>query len=275
MSSSGAKVLFVYIFLRVSTLNQAKVLNGSLESQRKAAEQFVKRLEQILGVKLIVKKVYEEKRSAKKGTFDSRDSIIDVRREMSKGNVDIIIFEKLDRFSRDNQGNLRFFDEAQEKNVSIYEIESGKIDITDRSNRFLKSLKSLQNEDYSIELSDKMTRKGRMAMVFSGKDNSTRRCLGLDPDPKSPGYYVVNDSEVKIVKDIMNKFIALKSYKETVMYCDEMGYRTKMLFRKDSPNAYGEIEAGRTVGGKKFNLQRLQRLFRDPKLSGENFLKIS
>ncbi len=243
------KVLDTMSVERISNLYMEKEF-GSLDQQRNMIDTVAERLSKEWDVKINIIKRSREKRSAKKGTFYKRAAIIELLELMRSGKIQMVIFEKLDRFSRDQIGTLEFLEEAEKLDVIIYDIEYGKINLKDKNCRFLIQMKTWQNQEYSLDLGEKVQRKARMAMVFNQKDNSSRNCLGLDKIKGHSGFYKINDDEVRIVKDIMNKFILYQSYKETVSYCNEMGYRAK--------------------SGVKFDLRRLQRLFNDPKLSGES-----
>lgn len=243
----GSRVAAIF---RVSHLNQAKVKHGSIVQQENAVKDFLNILSRDSGKKLKLTKIFKERGSAKKGTMVKRKVIQELLQMMRNGEIDLIIFEKLDRFSRDQIGTLEFLEEAEKLGVVIYDMEYGEINMKDKNCRFIIQMKTFQNQEYSLELSEKMDRKQKMAMVYSGKDNSTRNCLGLDKIEGASGFYKINEDEVKIVIDIMTKFIQFQSYKETINYCNEMGYKTK--------------------AGKEFNLRRIQRLFNDSKLSGEN-----
>jgi hypothetical protein len=50
-------------------------------------------------------------------------------------------------------------------------------------------------EEYSLDLVEKLTKKGREARVNNGKDNNSMPVLGLDEHPTEACFYIINKKE--------------------------------------------------------------------------------
>lgn len=255
--------------LRVSTTFQANVQYGSLEQQKNMICRWVERQCEFTGFQYQVKFITEDI-SGRKESLHKRLGLKSVERAMKQGAVDVVVFEKLDRLSRDKIQNIRFLEVANEFNVEVFEVESGKIDFKDRGSRLGFNIKNLLAEEYSLELEEKITKKQRESMVNNGKDASRYAILGFDPHSTLACMYVPNKQELVVVEDIMRKFVELQSYKETVRYSKKMNYRTKTRWTKEKIDKHGNIVPKKEVGGALFDEKKLRALLTNKKYRGRN-----
>ena len=259
----------VIALLRVSTAMQAAVQFGSLDQQKNTilrwAHDFCERHKFQLRITFI-----EEDISGRGESLHKRKGLIEAERRMRQGTVDVIVFEKLDRLSRDQIRNKKFLQSAYDTDTEVYEVESGKIDLKDRGSRLGFNIKNMLAEEYSLELEEKITKKQREAAVNNGKDTSSCPVLGLDRHPTLSCMYERNFDELKIVEDIMKRFVRLQSYVATVEYCEKKDYRDKERTTNKKTDRLGNIIQPRKIGGEPFDEKHLHRLLTNPKLRGRN-----
>jgi DNA invertase Pin-like site-specific DNA recombinase len=262
-----------FALYRVSDPSQALVQHGSLEQQENMVTRWVKDQLERTGIEYRIIKTFNEDISGRKHTFDKRSSIQEIRMAIRQGKIDFLVVEKIDRLSRYQIGNLQLMEEANQYGVEVYEFESGLIDFRDRGKRLGFNIKNMLAEEYSLDLSEKVSKKGREARVNNGKDTSTCPVLGLDAHPTRKGIYQPNRGELKIVEDIMQQFCALKSYKETSKYCKKQGYKTKRRVTKEKTDSKGNTIPPRHIGGEDFTSNRVRLLVRNSKYRGYGFFK--
>jgi len=80
--------------------------------------------------------------------------------------------------------------------------------------------------------------------------------------------YVRNEDEVKIVKDIVRKFIETRSYKPVLEYCRQKWYKTKARHTKERVDRDGNRIPPRLLGDEEFDDESLKRLLQNPKYRG-------
>lgn len=254
---------------RVSTTNQANVQHGSLEQQESSIKRLVADLCERTGHNYFIYKSIESDISGKREVFYKREDIQLALNLIKNKKISGIVIEKLDRLGRYQRGILDFMERAQDANIEVWECETGqKINLRDRGSRLSFNVKNMTAEDYSLDLKEKIERKQRGARVNNGKDTNTVPILGFDPHPKKVGMYVPNQSELEIIKDIMEKFCEFSSYTETVLYCNQKNYLTKVRFTKQIHDREGNILPPRKVGGINFTHKSLERHLTHKKYRG-------
>ena len=258
---------------RVSTAEQANVQHGSLEQQGNTIHRWADDRTESTGIKHKVVEIIEEDVSGRKKTFDKRDGIITARRKIRAREIDVLVIEKVDRFARYSVGTRQVVEEAHEHGVEVFETESGKIDLRDRGSRLGFNIKNMLAEEYSLDLEEKITKKQREARVNNGKDTSTCPMLGLDAHDTMTGKYLLNKPELEIVADFMTKFTELKSFKETVDYCNQRGYKTKVRWTKEKIDRHGNRVPPRKIGGEPFTHTTLRAHLLNSKYRGYGIFK--
>lgn len=257
-----------WAFLRVSTADQAETQHGSLEQQRNMIVRWATTQSEKTGVLFNIEKYVEEDRSGRGSSIHLRKSLVELESAIRNSKIDFFVVEKIDRLSRDQIYNLQLVKLAQEYGVEIYENESGLIDLRDRGSRLGFNIKNMLSEEYSLELEEKITKKLREAMVNNGKDASSKPVLGLDNHPSKVCFYQINPEEQKIVIDIFQKFITVGSVSETVKYCKNKNYLTKLINLKSRVDKNGNIIPERSKGGELFDKKALRKLLSNHKLRG-------
>jgi DNA invertase Pin-like site-specific DNA recombinase len=260
-------------YLRVSTTAQAEVQHGSLEQQRHMLERWAVRESERVGCNYQLTRIIEEDISGRAASLHKRRGYHELVCAVKTGNIDFVVFEKIDRLNRDKIENQLFVEMCDDHGVEVYEVESGLINLRDRGNRLGFHFKNFMAEEYSLDLAEKITKKQREAKFNNGKDSSTTPILGLDPHPTKTGFYTINIEEQLIINDIFRHFVSSGSLKVTSDYCNEKGYRTKVRYTREKIDREGNRIPPCRVGGEKFGIQNLKLLLQNPKFRGYDFFK--
>lgn len=93
---------------------------------------------------------------------------------IKKRTKDFVAVEKLDRLHRNNIESRKFIDLCDEKGIKFYRLDGGLVDLKDRSSRISVFIESWMAEEYSLDLVEKLTKKGREAGILNAK----RSCHG-------------------------------------------------------------------------------------------------
>ena len=130
-----------------------------------------------------------------------RNEYHDLIRAIKNKAIDFVVVEKLDRLHRNVIESRKFIDLCDAMGVKFYRLDGGLVDLKDRSSRTAVFIESWIAEEYSLDLVEKLTKKGREARVNNGKDNNTLPVLGIDEHPTEACFYVINKEEQKIKVD--------------------------------------------------------------------------
>lgn len=204
--------------VRVATSSVTDSSNSIIEQKRRL-ERWIRNQRKSTGPDLEVTHWFEEQASGSSSAIQNRKVLREIFKLLESGVLDFILFEKLDRLSRDPIFNMEFMRLAEKYGCDIYDIESGgKVDIRERGSQLGFFVKNMLDENYSIKSGEKISKAMRERMVSIGKDATTRPTLGLDAHPTKRGLYIINHKEQRVVIDIFNKFVSTGSYSKTVDY---------------------------------------------------------
>jgi len=255
-----------WAIVRVSTVERGRTQHGSLEAQQVMIRRWEKAIHEDTGIKYNIVRVIKEKASAKSENTHRRHDLLRLVQLIELGKIDFIVVEKLDRLSRDEVFNLELMKKIVDFNVELFFIEGGKIDFKNQGDRWRYKLDNIRAAEYSADLSEKVTRKKRVAMVDAGKDPTPIPVLGLNKHPELAGKYEPNQTELKVVIDIMEKFRDFGGSREgTLKYCKEQNYTCKKWLTEKKVDENGKIIKPRVVGGHSFNWATLMTLLTNPK----------
>ncbi|MCB0384677.1 MAG: recombinase family protein [Bdellovibrionales bacterium] len=257
--------------VRVSTLERGRTQFGSLQIQETLIQNWEKRIKAETGIEYKVVRIVRDKKSAKREHNHRRRDLMQLVQLIELGAIDFIVVEKLDRLSRDEIFNLELMEKIKKFNVELFFIEGGKVDFQKQGDRWRYKLDNIRAGEYSEELSEKVLRKQRVAMVEVGKDSTPNLNLGIDKHPELKGRYEINRKELKIVVDIMERFCELGGSREgTLKYCAEKNYKTKQWWTETRADEHGKIIKPKLRGGRAFDWDSLMALLTNPKYRGFN-----
>ena len=183
-------------------------------------------------------------------SFDS-EQFRALKDEIKKGKIDIVMATGLDRFGRNVIRFLEFFKFLRKHNVDLvvthYQIDTstpiGELVIT-----ILMALAEMQSKQYS-----RKTLGSRHQQFIQGRKSGGSLPLGFDRRPGKPGYYVVNEHEAHIVRQIFHTYIKTKSFTETARIINKKGYRTKRV----------KTRKGNIRGGVKFTASSIKYILQN------------
>ena len=262
-----------FAIVRVSTVERGRTQFGSFQIQESLVQDWEKRIKAETGIEYKVIRVVKDKKSAKREHNHRRRDLMQLVQMIELGAIDFLVVEKLDRLSRDEIFNLELMEKIKKYNVELFFIEGGKVDFQKQGDRWRYKLDNIRAGEYSEDLSEKVLRRQRVAMVKVGKDPSPNLTLGLDKHTELKGRYEINRQELKIVVDIMQRFCELGGSREgTLKYCNEkkQSYKTKQWWTEPSVDEHGKIIKPKLRGGRSFDRQTLMALLTNPKYRGFN-----
>jgi site-specific DNA recombinase len=242
------------LYLRVSTLRQADVVDGSLDTQEAKLKAYVnyendndKDSWQIAGI------YREEGRS---GKDLRRPEFQLMMKDIIDGTINTVITWKLDRLTRSLSDFSTVWDKFQERGVEYISLNE-KFDTSTAMGRAMLSIvlvfAQLEREQTGERTSATMLYRAEKGLWNGG------RILGYDLDPDNKGILIRNPEQADIVKKAFNLCIEKGSAGQTQRTLNELGYRMP---------AY-ESRRGKKHGGTLFNKQFIIRTLSNPMYIGK------
>lgn len=234
------------IYLRVSTEEQAKILEGSLVSQRRRAEEYVEgqnRRESNWGT---IVDVYCDE--AKSGKDMNRPEFQRLLSDIRVGRINLVLASELSRLSRsikDFCGLLDFFKEHKVKLVTLRE----QFDTTTAAGELmmfnLVNFNQFERKQTGERITANFTSRAERGLWNGGVIP-----LGYKRNPENPGSLLIDDADADSIKIIFKIFLEIKNLRQTCLKLNDLGIRTKSYI-----NGKGESK-----GGNKFTVASLYHL---------------
>jgi DNA invertase Pin-like site-specific DNA recombinase len=261
-----------WAYVRVSTAEQSNVLHGSIEQQLNRIKRWESEQSERTGVPHRITRFIDEDISGRVESLHKRTEYHELIMAIKNKAIDFVVVEKLDRLHRNIIESRKFIDLCDAMDVKFYRLDGGLVDLKDRSSRTSVFIESWMAEEYSLDLVEKLTKKGREARVNNGKDNNSLTILGLDEHPTETCFYVINKDEQRIVVDIFRHFCSSGDLQQTAQYCAMKGYKTKERYTR------AKVEKGKKVppmlvGGQPFDRKNLRALLVNRKIAGYGYFK--
>ena len=206
--------LRIAAYLRVSTEEQAEVVEGSLDNQKYRITEFVRA------------RTIEKKDWGKIVDFyiDDGYSAKDTRRpayqrmmaDIKKGKVNLILVTDLSRLSRNIQdfsNLLSYLDGYKSKFLSMKE----QFDTSTPAGKMM-IFNMINLAQFEREQTSERVALNCHARAMRGLANGGKAILGLEHNPEEPGTFKINDSEAEMVKIIFQKFLEFGSRGKTIQF---------------------------------------------------------
>lgn len=238
--------LKVGVYLRVSTDDQVNVYEGSLESQKYRANEFVRfKNTQAQGTwGEIVDYYIEEGESA--GTTN-RPQYQRLMADIQRGRVNMILVTDLSRLSRNLLDFCHLINELEEHKASYLSMKE-QFDTSTPIGRMMVyiiiALGQFERETTSERVSINFHTRALKGLVNGGPT-----LLGFDRNPEKPGMLTVNSEEAEKVHAIFQTFLEEGSRSKTVSRLHE-----KKIFPKSNPEGLEE------KGLRKWTVQSLRSI---------------
>ncbi len=241
-------------YIRVSTEEQAQVVEGSLDSQRHRIKSFIeiKTLQDNNWGKLI--ELYIDDGYSAKDT--KRPAYQRMMVDIKKSKINLILVTDLSRLSRnilDFCNLLNDLDACKAKFLSIKEQFDTSTPAGEMMIYNMINLAQFERKQTSERVSLNFHARSMRGLINGGPT-----VLGFDRNPENPGIYLVNRDESKLVKQIFNLFLEQGSLAKTIRKLELLGIKPKVTPRQ----ADVQIQAGR------WTTQGLSTLLQNPTYIG-------
>ncbi len=148
------------------------------------------------------------------GTISKRKEFVRLLQDLD--NIDLIIFTKLDRFSRNVRDANNLLVELDKHNTSFKAIDEDDIDVSTSDGRFIFNLKVNLAEHERNKDSERINRINKYKYHTARTVCSGAKIFGYDIDENKK--LVINDEEAKQINQLYDKYIETNCLGETVRW---------------------------------------------------------
>lgn len=214
------------LYARFSSDNQR---NESIDAQVRAIKEFAHANDIIIVAEYIDR--------AKSATTDDRPDFQRMIKDSAKGNFQLLIVHKLDRFARNRNDSIAYRMKLQRNHITLLSVLEP-FDEDRPETILLQSVIEGMNEFYSRNLAREV-RKGLKENALNCKHTGGIPPLGYDLD-RTTRQLVVNDFEAGAVRLIFDLILSGHGYSEIITVLRQKGYKTK-VGREFGKNSIYEI----------------------------------
>ena len=193
----------VAIYCRVSTEEQRK-FGISVDDQKNSLTKYCN------DNKLKIYDYYIDE-GVSAGTISKRKEFVRLLKDLD--NIDLIIFTKLDRFSRNVRDANNLLVELDAHNTSFKAIDEDDIDTSTADGRFIFNLKVNLAEHERNKDSERINRVNKYKYHVAKTVCSGQKIFGYDINENKQ--YVVNEKEAKQINDLYHEYIKTNSLVKT------------------------------------------------------------
>ena len=242
------------LYLRVSTLRQADVLDGSLDAQEARLRSYVEFENNSKESAWIISGVYREE--GRSGKDLKRPEFQQMMKDIKKGKINTVIISKIDRLTRSLKDFSALWDNFQKRGVEVISLNE-KFDTTTAIGRAMLSIvlifAQLEREQTGERTASTMQYRAEQGLWNGG------RIVGYDLDPDNKGTLKVNPEQAKIVKKAFDLCLETGSAGQAQKNLNALGYRMPVY----------ESRRGKTHGGTLFNKQSIINMLQNPVYLGK------
>ncbi|MCI6265816.1 MAG: recombinase family protein [Erysipelotrichaceae bacterium] len=196
----------VAIYCRVSTEEQRK-FGISVEDQKNSLTRYCKEN------KLKIYDYYIDE-GVSAGTIAKRKEFVRLLKDLD--NIDLIIFTKLDRFSRNVRDANNLLVELDKHNTAFRAIDEDDIDISTSDGRFIFNLKVNLAEHERNKDSERINRVNKYKYHTARTVCSGAKIFGYDIDKNKR--LVINEEEADQINQLFDKYIETNNLSETTRW---------------------------------------------------------
>lgn len=196
----------VAVYCRVSTEEQRK-FGISVQDQKNSLTRYCKENKY---------KIYDYyiDEGVSAGTISKRKEFVRLLQDLD--NIDLIIFTKLDRFSRNVRDANNLLVELDKHNTSFKAIDEDDIDVSTSDGRFIFNLKVNLAEHERNKDSERINRINKYKYHTAGTVCSGKKIFGYDISKDKK--LIVNENEAKQINQLFDKYIETNCLSETVRW---------------------------------------------------------
>jgi site-specific DNA recombinase len=233
------------LYTRVSTEDQVRVKDGSLDTQLDLLERHVQLKAESTDEPWHVAARYREE--GKSGSNTNRPQFQRLLSDVRAGKLDVVLCTKFDRISRSVRDFLDFQESLKESGVAFVSMGE-QWDTTTPMGEFALLLflgvAQLERKQISARTSEKAEWRAQKGLKNGGQ------ILGYDVDPANPGIPTVNEEEKQLVVLIYKTYMKGLGLLRTAETINRKGYRTKSYTSR----------RGKVHGGKPFSDTAISRI---------------
>ena len=210
----------IAIYVRVSTEDQCKDEDNSLDNQRHRCSQYLRSLG-ATDHSIEPLRLYREEGRSGKDTH--RPELQRLVRDIRKGLIDVLLFTELSRVSRSLRDFLVLHDYFEEKGVKWISLKE-RFDTTS-PHGWLVTMILMALAQFERETTSLRTRLAMRDRAERGLHNGGNIPYGYVIDPDRKGRLVITEEEAEGVREAFALYLQAGSIAETARLLDERGYR--------------------------------------------------
>lgn len=196
----------VAIYCRVSTEEQRK-FGISVNDQKDSLTRYCKEN------KLKIYDYYIDE-GVSAGTIAKRKEFVRLLKDLD--NIDLIIFTKLDRFSRNVRDANNLLVELDKHNTAFRAIDEDDIDVSTSDGRFIFNLKVNLAEHERNKDSERINRVNKYKYTIAKTVCTGAKIYGYDIDKNKK--LIINEEEAKQINQLFDKYIETNNLNETTRW---------------------------------------------------------
>jgi site-specific DNA recombinase len=227
------------IVVRVSDPRQAEKDRSSLENQKSEIETFIKMKNLARdGSRYERFDIYELEGVSGKHSIIS-DRFLDLKVDIIKGDVNVVICTDLDRLGRNVVEFVNFFKFLRDYHVDLVSTRLGLDTSTPTGEAIVVILMTMAQLENRIK-SEKVLQ-ARHERAKEGLFNGKRPILGYDlnPDPRLAGHLIVNEPEAEIVRLAFKLYLELGSDQAVSQRLTDLAYNNKAWIQRETRERLG------------------------------------
>ncbi len=242
------------LYLRVSSEEQARIVEGSLVSQRLRLEEYVEsQNRRQAGWGMIIDVYCDE---AKSGKDMNRPQFQRLLADIRAGRINLILATELSRLSRSNRDFCEMWDMFKAHNAAFVTLRE-QFDTTTAAGEMMV-FNLINFAQYERKQTAERISANWASRAKRGLWNGGTIPMGYDRNPANKGVLIVNEEEAKQVRAIFDTFLEVGSLRQTCLKLTEMGIRSKRYVNK----------AGAEKGGGHFTIPTLNTMLKNRALIG-------
>lgn len=211
-------------YVRVSTEEQASVVEGSLDNQKYRLKAFVDlKTTQVKNWGSIIEFYVDDGFSAKD---TRRPAYQRMMNDVKKKKIDLILVTDLSRLSRNIFDFCNLMDELEKNEAQFLSIKEQFDSTTPAGKMMIYNMINLAQ--FEREQVSERVALGTHARAMRGLLNGVRPILGFDKHPEKPGTYIINEDEAKDVRKIFRLFLNSGSCAKTRKELESSGIKPKL-----------------------------------------------
>ena len=242
------------LYIRVSTIRQANVIEGSLDAQESRLREYVATENKYGEENWIITEVYREE--GRSGKDMKRPEFQRLRNDIDANKINTVIVAKIDRLTRSLRDFSILWEKFNEEGVEFVSLGDNfdtKTAIGRAMLQIVLVFAQLEREQTGERTAATMTHRAEQGLWNGG------RVVGYDLDADNKGSLLINDEQAELVKKAYQLCIQMGSAGKVQKELNEVGYRTP---------AY-ESRRGKRHGDNMFNKQTVIRILSNPVYLGK------